>query len=454
MVTDAGALLLVSCQHVCLCVGSLLFVRSLTSDPRRRLAAALGFALSAPIYVTCHTVGNEAPAVVLTVFALGLAFSLLRQLQRGENLRWAGLCAALTLGILARHAQLILVVAVPLVVAALLSIQVVSKRRCPLQRPAIASARGLAIACGFSVLVLAGAEAAKAVCRKWAGLPNVSTSGLTFLSRLEYLEGVDVAARRRLLSDAANRAGSPEARILLTSYETDALASGETLPGIARGFPPWSAGRHFVVAIVKLEPSWRSGDPFGFVPRRAFEALLALRQAVLVLPDPSLREAILRDIGLGLRVSPRDLAIGPVLGTAVLERERPRVEALGCDMSHLGPLSAGPLPRWLGVWAPRIPLWTFFLAPFVVLLARYRLGAARPTAEAVALSAVLAVTALGVLIASSTFARMVPRYALSPFVLLLGASLAALLSDGVPISAAQPPGAGGRSGPGGDGMAV
>ena len=220
--TDTGVWLLILMQHVALGAAAFYFIRSISCFFWIRLALALLWASNALFYTFAHCTGSETLSLILLVVLVAKGLRLIKSRREPRWTDWYLFAITLCFSLLSRHANVMLVVLLPVAfvltwaqnrVAGRVSFSETERRwrralgARQLRQATVALAVGLACA--------AVANALPHYLARKAKLPPHSRIGHTLLWRLQFLKTLPAPERAALLQKVANRARSAETRQLV-----------------------------------------------------------------------------------------------------------------------------------------------------------------------------------------------------------------------------------------------
>jgi hypothetical protein len=218
--TDTGVWLLIIAQHLALTSAAFYFIVAISRSFWVRLALSLVWASCALFYTFAHCVGSESLSLILMVFVAAKGLRLISPAQEPHWKDWYLFAVALSLCLLSRHVNILLIFLLPTAfllswILTTFSIRFAAidpqKRR---QRTSAFHHAMTALAIGISCLLVAS-SLPHLLARKTNLHPH-SRMGYTFLFRLQFLKELPPAARLALLEKVAPRTKSTEARRLVT----------------------------------------------------------------------------------------------------------------------------------------------------------------------------------------------------------------------------------------------
>jgi hypothetical protein len=198
--TDTGIFLLLLLQHVALCAVVVTLILASATGFWLRSFLALFFASNALFYSFAQCVGAESLSLSCMLLFVFAGLRLMNKPVPFTRADWLLLLCVLT-----RHANVFLVLALPLAFV-LIALQ----RRSSLLLRHAAIALGIGLAC-----ILLGRLSTEALCRS-KGLQYSSKSGFTFIWRLDFLQDMPEARRGALLTDIAARTNSQPAQQVIS----------------------------------------------------------------------------------------------------------------------------------------------------------------------------------------------------------------------------------------------
>ncbi len=337
--TDSGVFALVLSQHLGLCAGALALVLSASRVPWVQGALAFFFASNPSFYALAHSVGSESLSLLGT---LALVVAGVRLLRGPTRRRWIWFAGALFVCIATRHANLLLLLALPLTFA-LVALEGRTRR----------SLLHAGIALGLGLLALLAGRAATLALTRAEGVKFYSKAGFTFLWRLPFLQEVPEPRRSALLAEVKARARTPDARAIV-----DLLAQR-----LARGEP---LGPDAVNPAIRQALPAKPGESI-VRTRAAHAALNETVRAFLLPPVPEHWAAAHRDFIRSRDVTPASLVDALFLSTTYYFDHReimpqaaglttfrqytaPALMALPERNAYLHAWSRATVPRALLVW--------------------------------------------------------------------------------------------------------
>lgn len=199
--TGTGIFLLISAQHFALCAAALALILSATGKTWMRLALAVFFASNHLFYTFAQCVGSESLSMICVVIFATLGLRMVKSPRAPSVRSWTWLSCALLVCLLSRHANLLLVLVLPLTFLLVASFR---RRANHLRHAAIAL--GVGVSC-----LLVARLSAQGLCAS-EKLRCYSKIGFTFMWRVGFVQRLSEPERTALLDRVAARTRAKDAQ--------------------------------------------------------------------------------------------------------------------------------------------------------------------------------------------------------------------------------------------------
>ena len=419
--TDSGVFALVLVQHAALLASQFYFVVTVARAGWIRLLLAIILAANPMLYAFAHCIGSEALSAIGFVLLAAVGLRIVRAGGGATVYDWAAFGVVLVLLMLTRQINAALAGLLPLALLPLLY-----QRRGSNEAVSTPALRPLLFAIATGAACFAISVACVRLIASNAEMPYRSKIGYTFMWRLKFLQELSPTERQRVVTAAASRARSPEAKGVIEALP-DAFAHREP-PDVTqfirerraallpRGTP--EAAARIDEAMNEMPLAFLSGSPAALVTA-ATEDFLAARKTSVWRVTEFLFETTTHYF--------KQTALMPQLAQLATYRGATPEQIMAIPKRH------AYLRWWNVVTYDRLfVLWLAALATLVIV-ARTRTGAIVTASSATA----LLLTGLLMMLVNCFLTEPLPRYALPMFELTF-LSLMLLLSQIAEAFAPQP----------------